>query len=471
MGYRQERRKKQIVEQLGLVKREFLQSQGSLFGNLLDTRLLLRLIKEECGQERHRIFSTIVTLWAFLTQILDIDHSCRKAVARVVAWRTQKGLPKCSANTAAYCRARQRLPEALLRRLLQWIAKKLIRETPAEWLWKGRRVKIPDGTMVSMPDSEANQEEYPQQRRQKKGLGFPIARLVAVFDLATGSVMDVAMGKFRGGKSEKGLLQEIFENVFERGDVVIGDRHFAGYCDIAFSMRHGVDFVFRQHQARKTDFRRGKRLGPSDHLVEWTRPKQRPRGFDKDLFKSLPKKLLVREFKFEVERKGFRTTKMNIFTSFLSPEEMTREELAELLRMRWDVELNLRSIKTVMQMDILRCKTPEMVRKEIYAHLIVYNLIRGVMAQSANENQIDPLTISFKGAMQTLDANIPQLLLVSARIYMRSRKDILDSIGQHRVRIRPNRYEPRAVKRRPKPYPLLMQERHLARKKLEKKRA
>ncbi len=439
--------------------------------SLLDTRVLLRFVEEECGEFRDRIFSPVVTLWAFLTQVLDEDHSCRKAVARVQTWRAQKRLRRCSAKTGSYCKARKRLPENLLRRLLRWVGNKLHGETPSEWLWKGRKLKVIDGSTISMPDTPENQEEYPQQRAQKRGLGFPIARIVTVFSLATGAALDIAIGKMRGGKSEKGLLQEIFHHVFQRGDLALGDRHFVGYCDVALFLRHGVDFIFRQHQARKTDFRRGERLGRRDHLVTWHKPRQCPPGFDRELFETLPNTLQLRELKFEVKQKGFRVKNIVAVTSLLHLHEATKQEIAELFRSRWHAELDLRSVKTVMQMDVLRCKTPEMVRKEVYAHLIVYNLIRGVIAQAAHQTGERPLCLSFKGALQTLDAFIPFLCSASRTELPQLRITILNCVAQHRVGDRPDRYEPRAVKRRPKPYPLLVQPRHEARKRLRTRRA
>ena len=471
MTSRFERRKRELHKQVDVMRRQFLQAKGLPFGNLLDTRVVGRLAEEERPNSYDRIYSTVVTLWAFLMQVLDADHSCRKAVARVQAWRASKNLDPCSPRTGAYCRARQRLPLALLRRLLWWVAQKLQSETPEKWLWKGRNVKIMDGSTVTMPDTSENQKEYPQQRAQKKGLGFPIARFVAVFSLATGAALDVAIGKMRGGKSEKGLLQEIWANVFQPGDLALGDRHFVGYCDVALALRRGVDVVLRQHQARSSDFRRGKRLGKDDHLVILPKPRQRPPGFPKELFLNLPSTLTLREVRFQIKQKGFRVREIILISSLLDPTEVTREELAQLFRLRWDAELDLRSIKDVMQMDVLRCKTPEMVRKEIYAHLIAYNLIRGIIAQAAARDDVHPREISFKGALQTLDSFLP-LLWTASRTHHQFLKDrILCSISCHPVRNRPDRYEPRAVKRRPKPYPLLMSPRPQARRKIERKRA
>lgn len=465
------RRKRGRIKDIQRVRRQFLQSKGLPFTNLLDTRVVSRIVEEECPGSRSRIFSPMITVWAFLTQVMDDDHSCRKAVARVQAWRASQRLPRCSARTSAYCQARKRLPETLLRRMLQWVGRKLHEDTPAQWRWKGRNVKVVDGSTVTMPDTEENQAAYPQQRAQGKGLGFPIARLVAVFSLATGAVMDLALGKFRGGKSEKALLHEIWNNVFEPGDLLLGDRHFVGYCDIAFALQNGVDVCLRQHQARKTDFRKGTRLGPGDHLVTWTKPRQCPRGFPKELYLRLPPTLRLREVKYEVRQKGFRTQSIILVSSLLDAMEVTKEELADLFRLRWDGELDLRSLKDVLQMDILRCKTPAMVRKEIYAHLIVYNLLRGVIAQSAYHSEFQPLELSFKGALQTLDSFVPSLLDAAKGEYQFLKQRILEAISSHEVRNRPDRYEPRALKRRLKPYDLLLVPRHQARKRLEKRTA
>jgi len=466
-----ERRKSLARQQVGLLRDQFAQAKGLPFANLLESRVVSRTVEEECPGSRARIFSPLVTLWAFLIQILDEDQSCRKAVARVQAYRASKGLTKCSPNTGGYCQARKRLPERLLARLVRWTGRKLNDETASKWVWKGRNVKVVDGSTVSMPDTPANQKEYPQQRGQKKGLGFPIARIVVVFSLATGSALDLALSKFRGGKSEKAMFSELAGTNLVTGDVLLGDRHFAGYCDVAMWLGFGVDIVLRQHQSRKTDFRRGKRLGRDDHLVTWQRPRQRPPSFDQATFAALPSSIPLRECRFQAAQKGFRVKDIILVTNMTDPDEVTKEELADLFRLRWHAELDLRSLKTEMKMDVLRCQSPQMVRKEIWAHLLVYNLIRGLIAQSAYENDRHPLQISFTGARQTLDAFASQLLHASRSKRKLLRERILWSIAKHQVGNRPDRYEPRAVKRRPKPYAWLMVPRPKARKKLLSRRA
>jgi len=471
MASRFERRRSIVGQQIGLLRQQFAQAKGLPFANLLESRIVERAVEEECPHYRSRIFAPLITLWTLLIQILDEDQSCRKAVARVQAYRAEKGLPECSANTAGYCQARKRLPESLLVRLVRWTGRKLHDKTAAKWLWKGRNVKVVDGSTVSMPDTPANQKEYPQQRGQKKGLGFPIARIVTIFSLATGSALDLALSKFKGGKSEKAMFSELAVTNLERGDVLLGDRHFVGYCDVALWLRLGVDVVLRQHHRRKTDFRRGKRLGKDDHLVTWVKPKRCPPGIDKATFDTIPPVLQLRECRFQIPQKGFRTKDIILVTSITDATEVTKEELAELFRLRWHAELDLRSLKTEMKMDVLRCKTPDMVRKEIWAHLLVYNLIRGLIAQSAYENDLHPLQLSFAGARQTLDAFAALLPHASRKKRLLFFERICRSIARHAVGNRPDRYEPRAVKRRPKPYDWLMEPRPQARKKLERRRA
>jgi len=464
-------RRKQITKQFQLIRDQFVLVKGFAFANILDTRFVQGIIQEERAEYRDRVFSPIVTLWAFLTQVLDEDHSCRKAVARVLAYRVSRGLPKCSTNTGAYCKARKRLPETVLPELLRWSGRKIHEQTSKEWLWKGRNVKVIDGSMVSMPDTPKNQAEYPQQRAQKKGLGFPLARIVVVFSLATGAALDLAIGKFRGGESEKGLLWEIWDNVLSLGDLILADRHFVGYCDMCLFFEAGVDIVFHQHGSRDDDFRKGKRLGKGDRLVQIFKPKQCPPGFPRSIHERLPNYLTLREIKTEVTQKGFRTESVWLVTNIISLSLASKQEIADLYRKRWHAELNLRSLKPIMQMDILRCKTPDMVRKEIWAHLLVYNLIRGVIAQSAIQHDTEPLKISFKGALQTIDAFAPQMLNASPRKRQQWRIYLLEAIASHVVGHRPDRFEPRAVKRRPKPYPLLTRPRPIARENLVRKRA
>jgi putative transposase len=404
------------------------------------------------------IYTPAVTVWVFLSQCLSPDHSCRDAVARLAAWRVARGLKPCSAKTGAYCTARNDLPEEALHELMRDTGKQVEEESPTDWLWLGRKVRAVDGSTITMADTPANQAAYPQVKNQKPGCGFPMARILVIFSLSVGTVLEAAISKCKGKQTgENSLLRELSPSLTE-GDVVLADRCFSGWCDLALLKQRGIDVLIRKHQLRATDFRTGKRLGKEDHLVSWTRP-ARPPWMTDEQYATLPEAIALREIRISVTPKGLRTRSLVVVTTLLAPEKYPREEIASLYRRRWEAELHLRSIKVVLQMDHLRCKTPERVRNEFYMHLLAYNLIRGVMAVAANQSGRCPWDISFKGTLQTLSQFLPALLAdVTAKAWC---KTLLAAVATHIVGDRPNRFEPRRKKRRPKPYRLLQKHRHL----------
>lgn len=402
------------------------------------------------------IYTPAVTIWVFLAQCLSPDHSCRDAVARLIAWRLARGLRPCSAETGAYCTAREAIPEDVCRQLARATGRELDEDAPAAWRWNGHRVLDVDGSTVTMPDTPANQAEYPQQVSQLPGCGFPIARIVVVFSLAVGTVLDAVIGKYVGKQTGENSLFRTLHTMLRPGDVVLADRCFSGWFDLALLKQRGVDVVVRKHQRRATDFRTGQRLGRGDHLVRWPKP-QRPDWMSPETHDALPAFLTVREVRVRVEQPGFRTRQVVVVTTLLDAEKYPAAELAQLYRRRWQAELNLRSLKVVLQMDHLRCKTPHRVRNEFYMHLLAYNLIRKLMAVAASRSGVEPWTISFKGTLQTLHHLLP---LLSTRV---STTDwcttLLEAIATHVVGDRPDRWEPRVKKRRPKPYKLMRQPR------------
>ncbi len=441
--------------QVGWLRKQFGQASGLPFSQILSAELIEQVAREVGGFFRHRIFTPVTTLWVFLSQVISPDGSCRDAVMRLVAFLTSQGRKPCSPNTGSYCKARQRLPRKLLSRLTRRTAARMTQEAPASWRWKGREVKIVDGTTLSMPDTPANQKVYPQSGRQKRGLGFPLVRLVCLFSLTTGAVLDAVLGPCRGkGNSEKGLFRRLWW-LLEAGDVLLGDRHFCAYFDIAQWLAGGVDFVGRLHQARRADFRLGKRLGRGDRLVVWLRPKQRPSWLSKRAFLRIPRRLRVRLIQVCVERPGFRSRQITVVTTLLDPVAYPAAEIAALYRARWHAELDLRSLKETLGMGVLRGQSPEMVRKEIWAHLLAYNLIRAVIAQSAVAHGVLPRKVSFTGALQALRAFGTFLGLARGSRLQELYREMLAAIASQRVGDRPDRFEPRARKRRPKPYPHL----------------
>ena len=375
----------------------------------------------------------------------------------MLAERVAQGEPPCSSNTKSYCNARLRLPVRLVKRLVRETGKLLHMESEEAWKWKGRSVMLVDGTTVSMPDTPENQKAYPQPESQKEGVGFPIARLVAIISLSCGAVLDVAIGPYKGKETgEHALLRQILGSI-SAGDIVLGDRYYCSYFLIVLLQQLGADAVFQIHARRKSDFRRGKRLGKNDHTIIWKKPKQRPNWMTEIIYCQMPDTLTIREIK---------SNKKIITTTLLDPKEVTRKELGELYTKRWFIEVDFRFIKTVLQMDVLRCKTPDMVCKEIWVHLLAYNLIRTVMAQAAHRYDVSPQTLSFKGTLQHLDAFKKTFLHTDEKHFPTIHGYLLKAIAIRRVGNRSRRSEPRAVKRRRKPYPLLTKPREEARKEL-----
>jgi DDE family transposase len=402
------------------------------------------------------IYSPAVTLWVFLAQCLSPDHSCRDAVARLIAWRLTQGLKPCSADTGAYCTARERIPEEACLQLARDAGRQVDDEAPVDWRWLGRRVLDVDGSTITMPDTPENQAEYPQVPGQRRGCGFPIARIVVVFSLAVGTVLDAAIGRYQGKQTGENSLFRTLHGMLREGDVVLGDRYFSGWFDLMLLKQRGVDSVVRKHQLRATDFRTGQRLGPHDQLVCWKKP-ARPKWMSKDQYASLPADLTVREVRVVVRQKGFRTKALVIVTTLLDAEQYPAEELALLYRRRWQAELHLRSLKIVLQMDHLRCKTPHRVRNEFYMHLLAYNLLRQLLAAAAFQADVEPWTVSFKGALQTISHLLPLLATaVSTESWCQA---VLEAIATHLVGNRPDRFEPRVKKRRPKKYKFMREPR------------
>jgi hypothetical protein len=396
-------------------------------------------------------------VWVFLSQCLSADHSCRDAVAGLAAWRVAQGLYACSADTGAYCTAREHLPETACLQLVRQTGKELEDQAPPKWLWHGRRVRVADGATFTMPDTAENQAEYPQQKNQKPGCGFPIARMLVVFSLAVGTVLEVAIRPYEGKLTGENSMFRTLHDSLAAGDVVLADRYFSGWFDLALLHQRGVDVVVRKHQLRVTDFRVGRRLGHDDHVVCWTKP-ARPDWMSRKDYAALPDELAVRELRVRVTQRGFRPKSLVIVTTLFDAKEFSAEAIADLYRQRWQAELNLRSLKTVLTMEHLRCKTPHRVRNELYMHLLGYNLVRKAMALAAFDSGVCPWQVSFKGTLQTLNNFLP--LLGSCMDITEGCESLLTCIAAHAVGNRPDRYEPRVIKRPPKKYKRMREPRH-----------
>ena len=406
---------------------------------------------------RERLFSPSRVFWMFLSQVLSPDGSCREALQKFLAWLALTEGKEVSSNTAAYCKARIRLPIKAIQEAQDRVARKIQQSPLAHSRWQGRRVKVVDGSGISMPDTPQNQAKYPQSTKRKPGCGFPEMRIVALFCLATGVLLHCAQGSRY--ISERALFRQLW-TYFESGDVALADRGFCGFAEFFFLLQLGVDSVMRLHQRRSVGVRLVKQFGPGDALVLWTKMKPCPRGFTKEQWAAVPDTLLVRHITFTVDIQGFRSQRITVATTLTDPRKFPAAAFAELYRRRWNIELYLRDIKISLGMDILRCLTPEMVEKELAMHLIAYNLIRATMLQAAHATQRELDRISFKGTCQTLREWATVLAIARPRQRDALRAAMLSAIARAPIPARPNRTEPRARKRRPKNYQLLNKPRH-----------
>lgn len=418
------------------------------FRPLLSIAELTHIIFQHVGQTAETIYTPLVTLALFLRQIVDADPTCQNAVEHLAAARVAEGLAPCATDTGGYCKARQRLPQALVQALVQRTGADLQAHADP-WLFHGRVVQIVDGTGCSMPDTEANRREFDLPTGQKPGVGFPMARVLMVVSLACGAMLAAAIGRGRGKKTGECAALRGLHDQLQKGSIALGDSLFGTFIDIALLSARGVDVVFGLHARRKVDFRTGQRLGAEDHLVLWVKPR-RPNGMERAAYDALPATMAIRELRLRIVRKGFRTRMVLIATTLTDAQAFPKDELTALARRRWHVELDIRSLKQHLAMDVLRCQTPEMVRKEIWAHMLVYNMIRGAMMAAARQAGLEPRWLSFQGARQTMRAFASDCGSLPETEFSAIVVVILHRLSKHRVGDRPDRFEPRERKRRPK---------------------
>lgn len=435
------------------IRRQAQASEAVEFFNILTSPELIDTTEALLPEHRERLYPPTVTLSMFMRQTLEADASCQKAVNGWAAQRAADGLSACSVRTGAYCKARLRLPLEMVTALTRQTGRLLSQKALPAWQWRGRAVKLVDGTGLSMPDTPENQEAYPQPCTQARGVGFPLARMVAVICLATGAALDAAIGPHAGkGSGELTLVRGLLES-FEAGDVMLADALYCNYFLIAMLLERDVDVVFKQNGARITDFRRGWQLDTRDHIVFWPKP-ARPEWMTPEQYAGMPEELMLREAKV-----GHQV----LVTTMVSARDLDKAELSELYARRWNVELDLRNLKTTTGMDVLSCQTPHMNEKQLWVHLLAYNVIRLLMAQAACNAGIDPRGLSFKHTVQLWTEWVSRGISATkdcGRLFV--------LIAQSKVGHRPGRIEPRMRKRRPKPYPWLKVPRAQARRHVQR---
>jgi putative transposase len=339
------------------------------------------------------------------------------------------------------------------------------------WLWKSLHPKLIDGFTFTMPDTPENQKEYPQQDAQAPGVGQPIARVVAILSLSTACILDAALGPYKGKQTgETSLLRRLL-NRFGLGDVAVMDRIYCSYMMIVALQSRGAQVCARRHHTRHTDFRRGKRLGKNDHLIVWKRPDVCPFWMNRSDYDALPRTLTVRELRYQVVVPGRRTKSLTIITTLLDPKEYSLEDIAQLYGFRWNVELDIRSIKSSLNLEHVRCKSPEMVRREFWTTMLAYNLIRTTAASAALLHDQQPRQISFTATCQYVLSCWVSVATGSMRgaDWDRYCKTLLAQVAQCEVANRPGRLEPRVIKKRPKTYKLMQKPREVLRRELRKR--
>lgn len=440
------------------LRQESLLHLEQLFGRLIPPGLLSQA--DEGPNSRVRVYSLRRVFWGFLFQALNPLCPCREVVRQIQALLRLQDRGAIDAGTSAYCQARLRLPLELLQRLRHAVAAQAEKFVPsAQELWHDLRPKVIDGTTTTLPDTLKNQRAYPQSRTQKPGCGFPLLKLVGIFSLASGALLDYAKGNKH--QHELTLLQKLLDH-FRPGDLAVADRGFSSYVLLALLWLRDVDGLFRLHQARSVDFRKGRRLGQDDRLLTWRKPKQKPRYVPQKWWQRVPAELAVRVLRFRLEVPGYRTQSVTLVTTLLDPEKYPAQEVAELYARRWRIELWFRDLKTSMGMETLRCQSPRMAHKELEMYFIAYNLIRALAVEAAAIHHVPVVRMSFKG---TVDASRQfSIAIAQARSNKKRRElvaELLRVIALDQLPDRPGRREPRARKRRPKPYPLLNKHRRL----------
>jgi hypothetical protein len=453
-----------MANQSDILKQHLFSSLGFPWQDALPESRMEAILEAEGIRYRQRLYTPIVTVWGMIYQVLCPDGSLRETVKWLRKCVLEGGVTPPSSDTGAYSKARSRLPERLLKRLIGESAEPLEQQVSTEHQWCGRRVRVFDGSTILMSDSAANQADYPQHGNQQPGCGFPIARIVVFFSLMTGAVVLTRIATWT--TSETALSRSLYADLMP-GDVVMADQLHGNYVDLALIQEQGCDGVLRKHHARKTDFRKGKKHGIGDHQVEWRKPTRCPKHMSQAVFEALPATLQVREVSLRLTRQGWRDQGIIVVTTLLDAQRYTARQLTELYGYRWRAaEINLRHLKTTLNVEFLAAKSPEMVRKELWAHLLAYNLLRSVMEQAVPQADFQRERLSLQGTRQGFRAILSDLAVATQPLRTALYADLLQEVAQDLLPQRPQRQEPRVVKRRPNPFPRMRQPRSVLKAKL-----
>jgi len=454
-------RPKRKRQEVLAAQRSALLEQGPGISQQLRDEISPELLKEHSVTKRVRDYPNELIFWAFLSQVYAEDSSCARAVAKVQQWARETGLPVPSAATTSYCDARQALPIEMLQAGHHSLCDQLDQHLSQDQLWRGLRVKAEDGTSAQMPDTDANRESYPYPSGQAEGCGFPVIGLSGLIDLGHGGLRDFAYSTIQTGELRG---HDELECYLEEGDVLVADRLYSSYESLARLGQKGVEFIGRFHQARKMDFRKGKKIGPHERIQVWKKPRQQPKQsrLSAEQWERLPDEMEVRVIRTKGPDRQRRQRTRYLITTLLEHQTYPWDEVASLYLHRWEIELRFRDIKTTMDMELLRTKSPEMVHKEILMHMIAYNVIRLLMLKAGNVHGVNHRRISFKGVLQVLEECRSSFGGVAGkpRLLERERDNLWLRIAERMVEERPGRNEPRKKKRRPKSYGWLQKPRH-----------
>ncbi len=439
------------------IRRASLAELDSYMATIFPPQLLSQA--DEGLNSRDRIFTLRLTLQCFLYQVLNPRTSCREIVRHVQGLIRMFADKSIDEGTSAYCQARKRLPLEIIRKLMHVAAQTADRRAGSGGQINGRPVKVVDCSSAKASDTPENQKRFPQPSEQKPGCGFPVVRLLVLFSLNSGSVLNVVMSSLH--QHEVRLLRQLRKDL-RPGDILLGDRAYGDFGTLASLPARGVDVVARLNAMRKVDFRKGQRLGKNDALFVWKRSDTTSALFTAQQWRKLPETIPVRIIRFRATIRGHCARRITLATTLLDPKLYPAEQLAALYARRWSLELCLRDLKTTMGMEMLRCKTPAMVRKEIRTYLLAHNLMRCLVADVVARYAVDLQRISFKG---TTDAFRQYTMAMAAARNRKIRNqlwvDLLANLARDKVPLRPGRQEPRALKQRPKNFGWLTKPRQL----------
>lgn len=409
--------------------------------------------QDEHEHSRDRCWNLRLIFWTFLWQVGQAGASCREAIRQAQSVCLASGRRMPPDETSPYCQARSAIPSDRLQQIHNHLVTEADAAIAVKELWCGHRVFAVDGTTVTAPDTLENQASFPQQSVQKPGCGFPIIRIVAFLSLATGLLTAWATGNWH--QHELTLLQTLWD-CLRPGHVLLGDRGFCSWGLLAQCVHRKLHAVFRVKGKLRSDFRRGQRLSRHERLVQWRKPTKRAETISPEEWAALPEVLDLRVVRCRLEIPGFRTRQVLLVTTLLDSEKYSPAALGQLYYRRWAMELTFRNLKTTLQMEHLSCKKPENLDLEIRMHFLVHNLARHLMLEAARRHRVPLERLSFAGALAVARRYAEALL--QARSEARRcdlRTELFRVLAKDLVPDRPGRREPRAVKRRPKPYPRL----------------